>query len=188
VYGSADVTEGTTRDSWTYLVLGVLSIALGTVGIFYAGLVTITSVLVFGAALVIGGLAQLFHAIRTRDVLSVPVHVPLGILEVVVGGVMLLHPIVTVLGLTLLLAAFFVASGLFRIVLAASVKFPAWGWSVASGLVSVLLGVLVFAEWPASSLWLLGLYVSVYLIVTGWAFCMFWALTRARPLPGPAIP
>jgi uncharacterized membrane protein HdeD (DUF308 family) len=191
-----DVSDEIQLNSWRYLVLATLSIVLGAVGIFYAGLVTITSVFVFGAALVVGGAAQLLHALWSRDSLALPVHVPFGILELVVGGVLLAHPVAALLGFTLLLAAFFIASGIYRIVLATAVRFPTWGWQVASGLVAVLLGLLVFWEWPVSSLQLVGAYISVYLLVNGWTLVMLWLVGRtladadrgppSRSIPHPA--
>ncbi len=173
-----DVADEIRQRSWRYTVLGIVSLIAGSLGLLYAGLVTVTSVFVFGAALAVA--AQL----------------PIALLEIVVAAVLLTHPLASILGLTLLLAAFFVGSGLYRAIVSAQLKFASWGWSFASGLISVALGVLVWWEWPASSLWLLGTYVCVYCIVTGWAFLMLGLTARGlagreaearRPIPQPAV-
>jgi len=57
-------------------------------------------------------------------------------------------------------------------------KFPSWGWSVASGLVSVALGVMLAMQWPASSTWFIGFAVGLDLFLYGWALLMFAAAVR----------
>jgi len=166
-----------------YVFLGILSVVVGAIGIVYAGMVTLTSVIVFGALLIVAGVSQILHALQWRNSLSLSVHVPIGILDFVVGAVMLSHPVATIFGLTLLLAAFFVVSGVYRVIVAASVRFPTWGWQVASGIVSIVLGALVWREWPASSLWLLGTFVSLYCVVNGWAFLMLGVVAGSLAPP-----
>jgi uncharacterized membrane protein HdeD (DUF308 family) len=197
MFDPADVRGAVAQEirsrSWRYTILGIVSLILGSLGIVYAGVVTVTSILAFGAFLVVGGAVQLYQALSWRDSLAVAVQVPIAILELVVGGVMLSHPVASIIGLTLLLAAFFVVAGTYRAIFAAAVRYPSWGWQVLSGLVSVFLGVLVWWEWPVSSLWLLGTFVAVYLLVGGWAYLMLGLVARSlaegdygRPAPRPA--
>ena len=75
--------------------------------------------------------------------------------------------------MTLLLAGFFIVSGIVRCVMTLLIRFPGWGWTFASGVASLLLGALVWSEWPSSSYALLGTMVSAYLVMVGYSYIMF---------------
>ena len=69
---------------------------------------------------------------------------------------------------TLLLGAGLVASGIMRIILAFQLKDGApWGWVAVSGLITLLVGVLILAQWPVSSLWVLGTFLGIDLLFAG---------------------
>lgn len=155
---------------WRFTLLGVLSLALGVLGLVYAGAVSITSVFVFGAILVASGIGHLYLAARFHDATSVVHNLPIGLLDVIVGAVLLTRPIASLVALTLVVAAFFVAGGAFRIIAALGLRMQHWGLPLVSGIFSMLLGLVVWTGWPASSFWLLGTYVSAYLIVSGATF------------------
>ena len=76
------------------------------------------------------------------------------------------------MSLTLVLSFYFIAGGLFKTIGSIVLRFPSWGWSVASGLVSVTLGVLLAMQWPVSGVWFIGFAVGLDLILYGWALLM----------------
>ena len=89
---------------------------------------------------------------------------------------MLGHPIAGVLTLTMILAAFFVVEGIFKIVMAIQMRsMPNWGWMFISGLIALVLGGLIWVGWPATAAWVIGLLVGIDLIFGGWAM-MFISL------------
>jgi uncharacterized membrane protein HdeD (DUF308 family) len=99
-------------------------------------------------------------------------------------------PGASLLGLTLLIASFLVISGVFQAIFSASMRLTNWGWSFASGMISIALGILVWQEWPTSALWILGAFVSVYLISTGVSYIMLGTIVRQAfpklpPKPAP---
>jgi uncharacterized membrane protein HdeD (DUF308 family) len=73
----------------------------------------------------------------------------------------------------LVVAAFLLASGVFRTFSSLAMQFPNWGWALASGIVSIVLGGLLLANWPTVSLWFLGFYLGIDLIAHGFAWSMF---------------
>jgi uncharacterized membrane protein HdeD (DUF308 family) len=97
----------------------------------------------------------------------------------------LLRPAAGAASLTLLLAALFLVSGLFRIGFALAVRIDGWGWQVLSGLVTFVLGLLISAGWPGSSIWVIGTFISIDLIFGGWSFIMI-ALAVRRVAPAAA--
>jgi uncharacterized membrane protein HdeD (DUF308 family) len=63
-----------------------------------------------------------------------------------------------------------------------------WYWPLLSGIVSILLGGLIVAQWPASGLWVIGLFVAIELIFNGWSYIFIALAARkaARDEPTPA--
>jgi len=72
--------------------------------------------------------------------------------------------------LTLLMGAFFLVAGLFELITPFVVSLPDWGWHALNGLITLLLGILVLAQWPVSGLWVIGLFVGIALIFHGVAW------------------
>jgi len=77
------------------------------------------------------------------------------------------YPLAGAASLTLILASFFIVTGLFRAIAAGVLQFPRWGWSVFSGIVSLGLGIMLLAQMPVSSVWFIGFAVGLDLIVDG---------------------
>jgi uncharacterized membrane protein HdeD (DUF308 family) len=158
---------------WGLLLgLGVVELLLGVIGLGVVGLVTLASVIFFAWLLLLSGVMHLVRAFRTRGWEGVALHILIGILQGAVGALLLLRPVAGAASLTLLLAALFLVSGLFRIVFALSVRIDGWGWQVLAGVVTFVLGLLISAGWPASSFWVIGTFISIDLIFAGWSFIM----------------
>src|SRR5262245_52485475 len=122
-----------------YLVLGILLIVVGVFAIAYAGLTTIVSLVLFGWLLVVTGVAQFVQAFRVRDWGGFFLHLLAGVIELVVGILVVTNPVEAAVGVTLALALYLLVGGVFRAVVAVALRFPLWGLVVASGLVSFLL-------------------------------------------------
>jgi len=157
---------------------GILLMALGIAAIIYDQTATISSVLVFGWVLALAGVMQIIHAFQVRDWSGFFVYLLDGIFRGTVGTLLVLYPGSGALALTLVLSFYFIAGGVFRTFLALSLRYPSWGWTVASGVVSVALGVMLAMQWPTSALWFIGFAVGLDLIVSGWALLMFAAVVK----------
>ena len=72
--------------------------------------------------------------------------------------------------ITAFMALFFLVGGLFQIVGSVALALPGWGWLAADGLITLVLGMLVLAEWPASGLWAIGLFIGIDLVFYGCAW------------------
>jgi hypothetical protein len=73
--------------------------------------------------------------------------------------------------------------GIFRIVAAATLKFPHWKWALFDGIVTLALGIILWASWPVSGLWFLGLAVAISLLLRGWSAIMLAIGIRTLPTP-----
>ena len=89
--------------------------------------------------------------------------------------------------LTLILAVAFLVGGSVRIVVVLTERFSAWPWVLLNGVVTLLLGILIWRQWPESSLWVIGLFVGIDLIFNGWSWVMLALAVRAIP-PGAPEP
>lgn len=162
----------------SFLLLGIALIILGSIALSSAFITTIATVMFFGALMVAGGITQIVHSFYTAEWKGFFGYAVLGILGAVVGWLMLTHPAVGAVSLTLLLATFFIASGLFKISSALMHDMDHRWLMIFSGIVSLALGVLVFAQWPASSLWIIGLFIAIDMIFTGWTYVMYSFMMR----------
>ena len=172
---------GALEKNWGWLLaLGILFIVLGTVGIGMAVALTIASLLVFGVLLLAGGVVQLIEAFKNKGWRSTLWHVLIAILYIVGGITVLDDPILASQVLTLVLAAAIFAIGVVRVGVALQHRGTAgWGWTLLGGIISIVLGVLIYARWPISALWLIGMFVAIDLIVSGWSY-VFLALAARK--------
>jgi len=164
-----------------FLALGILMIVIGTIAFVLTPAATLGTVLVLGWLLVFSGIIEVVHAFQMRGWGGVFLHVIAGILGVLIGLLVVTHPVAGALAWTLLIASFLTIVGLFRVIAAIRLKFPNWGWAVFDGAVTLGLGVLVWAEWPWSGLWFLGLAVGVSLVLRGWSYVMLALAIRNVP-------
>ena len=168
--------DGTSR-GWV-LFAGITMLVLGTAAVIYDVTATVASVFLFGCLLLIAGAMQIAHAFQVRTSSGFFLYLLDGILRATVGALLVIYPGAGALTLTILLSGYFVVGGLFKAIASMVLQFPSWGWSMASGVVSVVLGVLLAMQWPVSGLWFIGFAVGVDLILYGWALVMFAAALK----------
>jgi uncharacterized membrane protein HdeD (DUF308 family) len=174
------------RSSWLwFLVLGIVLIVLGLIALAVPQIATGAAVLVFGVLMLIGGALQIAQAIWTRRWSGFFLHLLAGILYVVVGLMLVAHPMAGGVGLTLVLAFFFIVGGAFRMTAALMVRFRSRLWVFLGGLITFVLGVLIWAQWPESGLWVIGLFIGIDLIFNGWTWVMI-ALAARHILSSPS--
>ncbi len=164
----------TIKENWGWILgLGIFLILLGTLAIAAAVATTLVSVLFLGLLMVAGGFAKLIYSFWTKDWSGFFLALLMGLLYVVVGALFIFKPLQSAAALTLLIGALFVVSGLFKIIAPLFMRFPHWGWTIFSGVISLILGCLVLSEWPVSALWLIGLFVGIDLMIYGWMSVFF---------------
>ena len=157
---------------------GISLMVLGTAAVIYDATATIASVLLFGALLMVAGVVQIVHAFQVRTWSGFFLYLLDGIIRATVGTLMVLYPESGAQAMTLLLSFYLIVAGLFRAIGSAVLRFPTWGWSVASGVIAVALGVMLAMQWPASGQWFIGFAVGIDLLLYGWALLMFAAAAK----------
>ncbi|MCY2950391.1 MAG: DUF308 domain-containing protein [Planctomycetota bacterium] len=159
------------------LLMGIALLALGCIAIASPAVVGASVVIVIGVVLVVSGIAQLFHGIREESWSSKLLSLVLGAITLLAGLTVLAHPLLGLSVLTLVLAVYFAVEGIWKIIASFSFR-PASGWLavLGSGVVTLLLGFLIWKQWPLSGLWAVGTLVGADLVITGLAFILL-ALT-----------
>jgi uncharacterized membrane protein HdeD (DUF308 family) len=167
------------RDYWLwFLILGVAIMMVGLAAISAPFLFTLTSVYVFGIMLLVGGIVQIVNAFLARSWQAFFVHVLIGVLNFVVGALMIEHPLQAILFFTLLLAVSFFVGGIARLIYGALNSFPGRGWVLLNGFITAVLGVMIWRQWPESSLWVIGLFLGIDLVFSGWSWVMLGFLVK----------
>src|SRR5215469_1623767 len=135
------------------------SIALAILMIL-AGIIAIAAPAIAGVVIV--------YAFRAHSGGRMILELILGLLYVAAGVYILMHPARGLLALTLVIACFLLIYGVFALVLAFQMRpISGWGWVLFDAIVTILLGVLIWAHWPHNSEWIIGTLVGISFIVSG---------------------
>jgi uncharacterized membrane protein HdeD (DUF308 family) len=157
------------RAKWGWIVaLGVVYLIVGFIALGSVVMATVASVLVVGVMMIIAGVAEVFSAFQVKSWGKFLLWALLGVLYIIAGFVTFENPLLAAALLTLILGASLVASGIMRIILAFSMKRETpWILVLVSAVITLLLGLLILAHWPVSSLYILGLFLGIDLIMAG---------------------
>lgn len=163
----------------TFLALGIVLVALGVVGVVASTFATLLSVLFLGALLLFAGGGLVAHAFWAPRWSGFFLQLLSGLLYVVVGWLCVTRPGIEAVVLTLLLAISLIVQGGVRMGAALVAHVDGKGALFVSGALTFVLGVLVWNQWPASSLWMIGLFAGIDLIFYGlWIVSLAQAVRR----------
>jgi len=179
------LTENLTelRRHWFwFLLFGAALILLGLFALSCSYSATLATVFTFGVLLLVGGLLELIVSFYAGSWGGFFLALLAGVLTLVLGFIMINHPGEIAVVYTLILAVVFMASGLVRVIGSLMGRFQNWGMVLLSGIVTFILGLMVWRQWPYSGLWVIGLFVGIDLIFYGWAFVSLALRVRNLPL------
>jgi uncharacterized membrane protein HdeD (DUF308 family) len=180
-----EVTGAIHAHSRFFLAEGIILIILGLAAILVPLIATLTFTIFFGWLLMISGVVGLISTLKMRPAPGFWWSLVSAILAIVVGGLLIAWPVRGALSLTLVLIAFFLIEGIATIMFAIEYRrsLPArWGWMVASGVVDLILAALIFAQFPSSALWAIGLLLGINMVFGGTTLIVM-ALDARRLLP-----
>jgi uncharacterized membrane protein HdeD (DUF308 family) len=168
------VVERARRFTGWYIFAAVLFILLGLFAIIEPATAAVGIVLLLGWLLIFGGVAHFVGTFRGGGAKRVAFQILSAVVFVIGGLYLLTHPQMAIGTLTILLAVVILAEGVFDIITYFRLQreHPS-GWMLLNGIVALLLGGLIWAQWPSSSAWAIGTLVGVNLLVTGVSRLMF---------------
>ena len=150
------------------LLWGISLIILGILAVGSPMIAAVAVNVVISWLIVLAGVVHLAVAFHRREVGSVIWRALIGLAYIFFGGYLIAHPVIGVASLTLVLASLFLVEGIFDI----AVYFQARaihgsGWMLIDGIITLLLGLMIYMQWPSSSAWAIGTLVGVSLIISG---------------------
>ena len=164
------------------VALGVVYLIAGIVALSSVAFATVVTVFLVGVMMIVAGIAEVINALQFRSWGKFVLWLLLGALYVVAGILTFENPLLAAKFLTLLLGWFLLASGVIKIFLAVSMRAgTAWFMVLLSGLITILIGIVILAAWPVSSLVVLGIFLAVDLISSGIGWISIGLGLRARP-------
>jgi uncharacterized membrane protein HdeD (DUF308 family) len=162
-----------------FLVLGISLVVLGMLAIGHSVGATEFIVKVFGLILLVSGVVQVVVSFSSPKWSGLLAQFLFGILYAIVGMMVASQPDSAAAVITLLMAVFFIVGGIFRIVLALDLKFRNWGWALFHGIVTLMLGMMVWSSWPSSAPYVIGIFVGIEVLVSGWVWIMMAISVRS---------
>jgi uncharacterized membrane protein HdeD (DUF308 family) len=163
------------------LLLGISLIVLGTLALIVPVVATLSAVVIYGWLLLFAGIAQVVASFAAWRWGGFFIHLLMGLVDIVIGVVFLRHWDVGAAVLTLFLIVAFLVGGIFRLVIALSLRFPNWGWTVLSGLITFAVGVILWVDFPWDTVTIPGLFLGIQMLFYGWSAVMLARAARRYP-------
>jgi uncharacterized membrane protein HdeD (DUF308 family) len=165
--GRTLTSEVRSRAGWG-IFLGILTAALGVLLLAYPLATATATAVLIGCVLIVAGVVELVLALRSHTVGSFFLRLLLGVVYGMAGVLLLVFPLWGVAVLTVVLGVMLLFEAGLAIVLGFEMR-PAsgWGWFLFDGVITLILGVLILAHWPASAIWAIGTLVGAAILVRG---------------------
>jgi uncharacterized membrane protein HdeD (DUF308 family) len=157
-----------------FLAQGILMMVLGLLAVAEPNIATIAVAIFVGWLFFIGGIFRAASVWHSRHAPGFTWSMLTAILSIVLGLILILRPLPGVLTLTMVLVAFFIVEGIASILGAIQHRdhLRSWGWVLFSGIVDLLLAYLIWAGWPSSADWAIGLLVGINMLFFGLSLVM----------------
>lgn len=166
-----DIEEVKQNWGW-FLALGILLILLGAAVIGTSFYTSAFSIILLGIFLLIAGVVQIIQTCLARKWSGLFLSLFLGLLYIIIGFFCITNPTTAITTLTTWIAAFCFIAGLFRMLAALILRFENWGWVFFNGAVTFILGILIYENWPFSGLWIIGIFVGIDMLLSGWSWIL----------------
>jgi len=159
---------GLKKASGTSLLLSIILIIFGLLAIALPMVSSIGVAIVIGWMVIFAGIAQLVHAFQSTGIGHVAWKVLVALIYLAAGVSLIALPAAGVAGLTLVLGVFLFAEGIADVVAYfATRKSGNSPWMLLDGIITLLLGFMIWNRWPSSSLWVIGTLVGISMVMTG---------------------
>jgi uncharacterized membrane protein HdeD (DUF308 family) len=170
------------RHRGLFLFEGILLLALGVLAVLVPAIASVAATIFFGWILLISGIVGLFTTFRGRQLPGFWWSLVSALIGIAAGVLLLGWPVQGTFSLTSVLIAFLLIEGAVSIFYALEHRTGTsrWGYMLASGVVDLVLGLILFAGLPGTAVWALGLLIGVNMIFGGWALILM-ALSASAP-------
>ncbi|MCW5317466.1 HdeD family acid-resistance protein [Nostoc sp. KVJ3] len=165
---TTDVSREINKNLNGGLITGVLLSIAGVIAIAVPNFTTLFAETWIAAILIFAGFTKLVYATQTRDRGGFIWKLLLSGLYIATGIMLFVYPYTGVLTLTLLLGSFLLTEGTFELILAFQLRPQEnWAWVLGNGIITLVLGGMIWFQWPFNAPWLLGTLVGISIIFSG---------------------
>lgn len=166
-----------------FLIEGILFVLIGIAAIAVPGFFTLSIELLLGWLLIFGGAIQLFRSWADRHQTGYIWTVLVAALNIVLGVLLLAKPLVGIVSLTIVLMTYFIVTGIYQIFWATQItRVQGWWLLLINGLLSLALAAILWAGWPESAVWAIGLLFGINMLFTGCALLsLAWNSSSNKP-------
>lgn len=160
-------------------ILSVLTIMAGLLAIVAPMAAGLTTTLIAGWFISFAGATHLWLAFEPQRFDARLWHVLSALIYGVGGFYLIARPDIGLVSLTLFLSAMLVAGGMFRMVAFFGLRERTGAiWLLADGILTILLGAMIYLGWPESSHWAVGTLVGATILLNGIANLIFSLTVR----------
>ena len=162
------LVEAIDENAGTAIVMGVMMVILGLLALTAPAITGMSIIVVVGLLVVAGGIAQCVLAFKAGAFGRGMLVLVMGLLTILVGIYMSAQPLAALVSITFFLTIYFLVTGIVEIVAAIRLK-PAqgWGWMLSNALVTLVLGAMIWSQFPLSGIWAVGVLFGVKLACGG---------------------
>ena len=165
-------------------IAGVVMIICGILAVAAPLAAGISITIIVGVLLAGGGIAQCLLAFRVGALGQGLLIFVIGLLTTVAGFFMLSQPLEGLAAITIFLAIYFVLTGLFELIAAMQLRpISGWGWLLFNGFVTLLLGAIIWRQFPVSGVWAVGILFGIKLMMSGWWLVVVGRSVRVATKP-----
>jgi uncharacterized membrane protein HdeD (DUF308 family) len=158
--------------NWS-IALSVVLIVVGLFAILIPSISGIAVTLFFGWAMIFSGITHFIFGFKTHTTGSRIWELLVGLVYIVTGFVLLMHPLDGLFVLTLVLAYYLFFEGIVEIIHFFQLR-PRHGagWLLVDGIITLILAVMIWRSWPASTVWVIGTLVGISMVFSGFSRLM----------------
>jgi len=158
--------------NWS-IALSILLILAGLVAVLIPPFSGLAVTLIFAWAMIFSGITHFVFAFKTHTTGGVLWELLVGAIYLFTGIYLLLHPLDALIVLTLILAVYLVFEGIVEIIQSFQLR-PRHGasWLLFDGIITLILAIMIWRSWPASTVWVIGTLVGISMIFSGFSRLM----------------
>jgi uncharacterized membrane protein HdeD (DUF308 family) len=156
------------RNAGIGMAVGIVVAIAGVLALLAPLAAGLSVAIAVGVLLLISGISRMFFAFKMGSFGPGLLMFVIGLLSAFAGGYMVARPGMALATITIVLAAYFIVAGIFEIIWAFRLRpIKGWGWTLFSGIAALILGIMIWRQFPVSGVWAVGTLAGIHLIFGG---------------------
>ena len=186
---TSGLLDGIKDNAKLAVTIGIVLIIVGVLAVAAPLAAGLSITIAVGTLLILGGIGECLLAFQAGAFRRGLLIVIVGALMAAAGFYLITQPVAGLASITLFLTAYFIVTGIFEIIAAVQIRpSSGWGWMLFNGVITLLLGILLWRQFPLSGAWAVGVLFGIKMICSGWALVFIGNTVTAAAKEGAATP